>query len=355
MPLPTEAPSNEPKPVWGKMGNGYERFKLRRGGGEKIPPVEPSSAPQGDNGPNGGYGVPGGYGYGDPAVPPHSAPAARPLRTAQEELEDEYGASAGPGPSADGQEEQVERTESDEEVEATKQQMRFTKQESLSSSRNALRLAREAEETAMNSMMRLGDQSEKLADSERNLDLGKAYAHRADDNAREMERLNSSIFKPHMTFNKKSKRAAEEARIINRHVDEREERERLRAEAFQTQRRVDDTLGGPGSSSRFNASRFNFGKNKGLQSVEEDPKATKLAQRSRYQFEATASDDEFEDELDDNLDDIGHIAGTLGRLGKTMGNEIEEQNNRLGRLGEKTTNLDTKVYTSTYRLENMKH
>ena len=37
--------------------------------------------------------------------------------------------------------------------------MRFTKQESLSATRNALRMAREAEETATNSMMRLGDQS----------------------------------------------------------------------------------------------------------------------------------------------------------------------------------------------------
>jgi hypothetical protein len=37
--------------------------------------------------------------------------------------------------------------------------MRFTKQESLSSTRNALRIAREAEETATNTMLRLGDQS----------------------------------------------------------------------------------------------------------------------------------------------------------------------------------------------------
>ena len=70
---------------------------------------------------------------------------------------DEYGADAG-----GGQQQQEERTESDEEVEAIKQQMRFTKQESLSATRNALRMAREAEETATNSMMRLGDQSGEL-------------------------------------------------------------------------------------------------------------------------------------------------------------------------------------------------
>lgn len=49
--------------------------------------------------------------------------------------------------------------ETEEDVEGIKQQMRFTKQESVNSTRNALRLAREAEETARNTLGRLGDQS----------------------------------------------------------------------------------------------------------------------------------------------------------------------------------------------------
>lgn len=49
--------------------------------------------------------------------------------------------------------------ENDEDVEGIKQQTRFVKQESVNSTRNALRLAREAEETARNTLSRLGDQS----------------------------------------------------------------------------------------------------------------------------------------------------------------------------------------------------
>lgn len=49
--------------------------------------------------------------------------------------------------------------ENEEDVEGIKQQLRYTKQESVNSSRNALRLAREAEETARNTLGRLGDQS----------------------------------------------------------------------------------------------------------------------------------------------------------------------------------------------------
>lgn len=43
--------------------------------------------------------------------------------------------------------------------EAIKQQIRFTKQESLSTTRNAIQTAREAEETATNTLTRLGEQT----------------------------------------------------------------------------------------------------------------------------------------------------------------------------------------------------
>jgi hypothetical protein len=49
--------------------------------------------------------------------------------------------------------------ENDEDVEGIKQQTRFVKQESVNSTRNALRMAREAEETARNTVNRLGSQS----------------------------------------------------------------------------------------------------------------------------------------------------------------------------------------------------
>lgn len=49
--------------------------------------------------------------------------------------------------------------ENEEDVEGIKKQSRFVKQESVASTRNALRMAREAEETARNTLTRLGDQS----------------------------------------------------------------------------------------------------------------------------------------------------------------------------------------------------
>ena len=49
--------------------------------------------------------------------------------------------------------------ENEEDVEGIKQDMRFLKQDSVNSTRNALRLAREAEETARNTVTKLGSQS----------------------------------------------------------------------------------------------------------------------------------------------------------------------------------------------------
>ncbi len=189
--------------------------------------------------------------------------------------------------------------------------------------------------------------------------MSKAHAARAEDNAKEIVALNRSIFRPNIQFDKKAKRAAEEARIVNRHVEEREEREALRQEALQARNRVERTLGAPGSgvskADRFGAGRFGIGKSSGgAGAAAADPQATKLAQRSRYQFEATASDDELEDELDDNMDEIGRLAGKLHTLGVAMGNEIDQQNARITRLGEKTSTLDTKIYSGTQRMANIK-
>ena len=76
----------------------------------------------------------------------------------------------------------------------------------------------------------------------------------------------------------------------------------------------------------------------------EDPAKAKMAQRSRYQFEATESDDELEDELDQNMDEIGHLSARLNTLGKAMGTEITEQNQRIQRLGDKSTTLDNRIF-----------
>lgn len=72
-------------------------------------------------------------------------------------LDDRPGAGARSGSWQDR--EPGTQEEMDEDVETIKKDMRQLKNESVNSTRNALRLAREAEETARNTLTKLGDQS----------------------------------------------------------------------------------------------------------------------------------------------------------------------------------------------------
>ncbi|TFY75763.1 hypothetical protein EWM64_g8246 [Hericium alpestre] len=233
--------------------------------------------------------------------------------------------------------------ETDEDVEGIKQQTRFLKQDSVNSTRNALRLAREAEETARNTVNRLGDQSEKLANTERHLDVSKGHSQRAEDKTDELKQLNRSIFRPVITFNKDAKRAAQEAKVQARYEEERDEREKAMMDIRETQNRL-------GRATTYGVTD-NGDDDEGIGGSRRMKTGAQLSlrqeQRKRFQFESTASDDEMEDELDDNLDEISDMTKRLKALGSAMGQELDKQNNRIERIEEKTVNLDNRVFRNT--------
>ena len=188
--------------------------------------------------------------------------------------------------------------------------------------------------------------SEKLASTERHLDVSKGYSQRADDKTDELKQLNRSIFRPVITFNKDAKRAAQEAKIQARYDEERDAREKGMMDIRDTQNRLGraQTYGQPdeegigGSGRMRTASELNMRKE----------------QRKRYQFEASASDDEMEDELDDNLNEISDMTKRLKALGTAMGEELDNQNARIGRITEKTDGLDNRLFHNTQRVRPVK-
>jgi len=234
--------------------------------------------------------------------------------------------------------------ENEEDVEGIKQEIRATKQESVNSTRNALRLAREAEETARGTLLKLGDQSEKLANTERHLDISKNHALRAEDNTDELKKLNRSIFRPAITFNKDAKRAAKEAKIQARYDEDRDERERTLLEVRESQNNI-------GRAASYGRDEEGIGGGRQLTAAQQ---AARKEQRARYQFEATNSDDEAEDELDDNLNEISEMTKRLKALGTSMGQELDTQNQRIDRISEKATTLDNRMFKNTERLKRIK-
>ncbi|WWC86415.1 uncharacterized protein L201_001292 [Kwoniella dendrophila CBS 6074] len=238
--------------------------------------------------------------------------------------------------------EMEEDFDEDEEVEGIKQEMRGIKQESLASTRNALRLAREAEENARGTIAKLADQSERIANSERYLDMAKANNQRAEDKAEELKKLNRSIFRPAVTWNKDAKRQAEEDKINERHAMERHDRAKALNDVTDTRRR----LGNAANPSPYGSSDNRI-------PLPGEQKAKKDA-RSRYQFDATASDDELEDELDDNLNETYEVTKRLKNLATAMGDEVTGQNQRLTRVTDKTENLEFAVMKNTERLKRIR-
>ncbi|KAH7364610.1 hypothetical protein BKA65DRAFT_389968 [Rhexocercosporidium sp. MPI-PUGE-AT-0058] len=271
-------------------------------GGAKDRYAQRTVPPPGNGRPGGGYTAEGGYGaYGE----------ERQLTAEEEEEED---------------------------VAATKQQIRFMKQEDVSSTRNALRIAAQAEETGRATLARLGAQGERIHNTEKNLDLAANHNRIAEEKAKELKTLNKSMFAVHVSnpFTASSRRATRDQEIIEKHRQEREERDATRAAAFGTQQRMERAFKElqPGDV--------------GYRSPQ--TKAS-LAERSRYQFEADSEDDEMENEIDSNLDALGHAAGRLNALARATGKEVDEQNKHIDGIIQKTNSVDEQIAMNRARLD----
>ncbi|KAI9662369.1 MAG: Meiosis-specific subunit of the t-SNARE complex [Bathelium mastoideum] len=246
------------------------------------------------------------------------------------------GSNQGYGSYADRQ--LTAEEEEEEDVQATKQQIRQLKNQDVASTRNALRIAAQAEETGRSTLARLGEQGERIHNTEKNLDLASNQNRLAEDKARELKTLNKSMFAMHVNnpFTAGKRREARDQAIMDKHYTEREQREATRREAFRSQQRQAeyqrDLSGKPGQGGN----------------------AKNLAERSKYQFEADSEDDEMENEIEGNLDLLQGAAGRLGQLGRAMGREVDEQNKHIDRITGKTDTVDDQIAFNRARLDRIK-
>lgn len=236
--------------------------------------------------------------------------------------------------------------EEEEDVQATKQQIRFMKKEDVSSTRNALRIAAQAEETGRGTLARLGAQGERIHNTERNLDLAANHNRLAEEKARELKTLNGSMFAVHISnpFTSASRKAQRDADILEKHRMERAEREISQREAIGSTARMEKNFKELGT---VNPTDPGF---TGYRSKAQPSKAS-LAERAKYQFEADSEDDEMENELDANLHMLHGAAGRLNKLAKATGEEVDSQNRHIERIAGKTEKVDDAVVMNKARLD----
>lgn len=145
----------------------------------------------------------------------------------------------------------------------------------------------------------------------RSLDAANDHSNRALDNTRELKALNRSIFLPVMHKSKKHPvpEVPDQDEVVYRRKD------------IGDNLSIGDSLVG-GRMKRGERSREQY---------------------KRYQFEATASDDEMEEQMSDDLDEILKTTKRLKELGRAMGDELDLQNGWISGISEKTDNLDGKI------------
>nr|GAT46193.1 protein transporter SEC9 [Mycena chlorophos] len=211
----------------------------------------------------------------------------------------------------------------EDDEEAIKQKTRVLKQESVASTQRSLRLAREAVETGNATMGRLERQTEQLAKVEHHLDMTKNHMKQADDKTEELRKLNRSIFIPAVTIDRSAEHAARELKTQQRFEQRRTERQQSRKNSDSEQ------FSGTGTNSRFRTE----------------------GSRKKFQFDATASDDEMEDALDSNLDEILSMASQMKRLGTNMNAELDRQNGLLSQMEDSAGKLEGRIKLSTVQLD----
>ncbi|KAL2870623.1 putative plasma membrane SNARE protein (Sec9) [Aspergillus lucknowensis] len=230
--------------------------------------------------------------------------------------------------------------EEEQEIQAVKQDIRFTKQSDISSTRNALRLAAQAEETGRGTLARLGAQGEMIHDTERHLDVARVEGRIADEKARELKTLNKSMFAVHVSnpFTSAQRQRERDERILSTHRQERDAQAGTRSEAFQTNQRMERT----------------FREIERESAKAPKPKKTTVAERAKYQFEADSEDDAMEEEIDQNLNLLSGATGRLNLLAKATGRELDEQNRHLERIMDKSVNVDDQLAMNRARLDRIR-
>lgn len=264
---------------------------------------------------------------------PNPGSAPPPYQPQAPGAEDGLG-GAPPGPTyGTYQDRQLTAEEEEEEdVQAVKQDIRFMKQQDVSSTRNALRVAAQAEESGRDALTRLGAQGERIHNTERNLDLANNQNRVAEEKARELKRLNKSMFAMQVSnpFTGDKRRRARDEAIHDRHQQERLQREETRLAAFRTEQRMDQAF-------------------KDINKGSANPKSkTNLAERSKYQFEQDSEDDEMENEIESNLTALHGAATRLNGLAKATGKELDIQDPHVRRTMEKVFYPPCFIYLLSY-------
>ncbi|KAF2199392.1 hypothetical protein GQ43DRAFT_482496 [Delitschia confertaspora ATCC 74209] len=298
--------------------------------------------------PNGGYGQKGGHG-GGPAYGTNGSYQSNDTgrnelfgnapQRAQQGYQNggfsQSGVSGGSGAydnSTYGSAQKTAEEEEEEQVLASKQEIKFIKQQDVSSIRNARMLLAQAQESAGNTLGNLQGQRDRLTNVELNLDRSSTQNKVAEENTKKLDKLNRSMFS--IVGNPSSKKLdlADEQSLRQRQ-EERAEAQRLRTEGYRAKNKGEE-----------------FHRSLAGNSLQKPPKTT-LAERGKFQFEADSDDDAMEEEIEGGVDELYTGVKILKGYAHEMNREIEFSNKQIDSIHRKTDKVDDQIANNRRKLD----
>ncbi|KAK4943733.1 hypothetical protein LTR28_008395 [Elasticomyces elasticus] len=204
-----------------------------------------------------------------------------------------------------------------------------------------------AQQTGMETLTRLGQQGERIHNTERNLDTADQHQLLAEDKAREL--LSQTLSQPtsdvkRQTHSRLTSGKANDGYsmyVPTKTWSAQDYRNVLDLDALPVR---DADIAKATRAAAYDSTARQQSNARDLQGNAIRPSQTKasLADRAKYQFEADSEDDE---------DAIHRSAKTLNQLGRAMGDEIDSQNKHIDRIIDKTDRVDDKIAVNRARLD----
>lgn len=198
-------------------------------------------------------------------------------------------ASAGaPGSYGYGADHELTAEEQEEqEVDATKQEIRYVKKQTKQSLKNSESIVDQIVQTGSDTLNRLGQQGDRIHNTERNLDRSQFHAADGKDKADYLRRLNDRPFFVPATsvnpFNGRARRERQEEESLRTHQQRKRQTEETQKYAYET-------------AARQQGQQRDIHGN-----VIQPTNQRSLAERAKYQFEADSEDDEDENDIDASM------------------------------------------------------
>lgn len=233
------------------------------------------------------------------------------------------------------------------EIQAMKQQIKFTNKKTVDSADTALRYAEEAEASGMHTLQMLGEASDQIGNSESSVAIAANKTKLAEDYTNELRDLNRNFLAVHISnpFNSRKKIAERDLQLRNDFQQQQKQREEVRARQYGSQQHIAGAMGNaPGERRR----QLTDSELKYRQQMLENK--VKLAEKSKYMFEPDTEDFDDEHNIEERLEHISTASSRLNSMAKAISSEVEDQNSRLKKLGKKTEDTELGVYLNTTRL-----